>query len=113
MGQCASRAICFLFPTVQLRSRNGMCVSTKELRFVQFNIFQPVFCIPSLAPCTTPNPPSTPYSLSTDPSAGALVIRAAAKVIRSAAENADYELVTRILIACALVAQRSLATSNI
>lgn len=108
MGQRASTAICFLFPAVQLRNRNGTCVSAKELRLLQFNILQPVFCIHPLPPTT-----STPCTLSTDPSAGAAVIRAAAKVIRSAAENADYELVTRILIACALVAQRSLANSNI
>lgn len=49
----------------------------------------------------------------TDPSAGSLVIHGAAEVIRSAAENADYELVTHILIACTLVAQHSLANSNI
>lgn len=74
---------------------------------MQFNILQAVFCIPPLPPV------STSCTLSTDPSACAPVIRAAAKVIRSAAENADYELVTRILIACALVAQSSLANSNI
>lgn len=53
------------------------------------------------------------HAVSTDPSAGSLVIHGAAEVIRSAAENADYELVTHILIACALVAQHSLANSNI
>lgn len=78
---------------------------------MQFNILRPVFCIPPSPPL--PLPRFHPCTLSTDPSAGAPVIRAAAKVIRSAAENADYELVTRILIACASVAQRSLANSNI
>lgn len=109
MGQRASRAICFLFPTVPLGNRSGIGVrSGEEVQFAQFNILQPVFC-------TSP-PPTRPLlitTVSTDPSAGAPVIRAAAEVIRSAAENADYELVTRILIACALVAQRSLANSNI
>lgn len=56
---------------------------------------------------------SLPCTVSTDPSVGSLVIHGAAEVIRSAAENADYELVTHILIACALVAQHSLANSNI
>lgn len=53
------------------------------------------------------------HTVSTDPSAGSLVIHGAAEVIRRAAENADYELVTHILITCALVAQHSLANSNI
>lgn len=52
-------------------------------------------------------------AVSTDPSVGSLVIHGAAEVIRSAAENADYELVTHILITCALVAQHSVANSNI
>ncbi|TKS66614.1 Krueppel-like factor 7 [Collichthys lucidus] len=44
---------------------------------------------------------------------GSPVIHGAAEVIRSAAENADYESVTHILIACALVAEHSLANSNV
>lgn len=53
------------------------------------------------------------FSLWTDSSAGSLVIHAAAEVIRTAAENADYELVTHLLIVCALVARRALANSNV
>lgn len=57
--------------------------------------------------------PFPSHTLSADSSAGSVVIHAAAEVIRSAAENADYELVTHILIVCALAARRSPANGNI
>lgn len=74
-------------------------------------VLQHMFCVQLSV--SSPTSPSSSHSVSTDQSESSLLIHGAAEVIRRAAENADYELVTHILIACALVARRSLANSNI